>query len=111
MNIENRKIYWIKWDTLRKRKDEGGLSLRDTSLSNKSMLTKQGWNLATQSNTLMASLFKDIYYPNTSFIHVELWYRPSPYWRGLICEKSLLDNGLGWKVGDGSHINLRSDNW
>lgn len=75
------------------------------------MLAKQVWNLATQPNTLVASLFKGLYYPNTSFIKADLGSKPSPYWRALIWGKSLLDRGLGWKVGNVININLRNDNW
>lgn len=110
-NTGNNKIHCIGWETLCKRKEECGLGLRDLSLFNKSLLAKQWWNLATQPNTLMATLFKDLYYPNSSFMNASLGHRPSPYWRDLIWGKSLLDKGLGWNFGDGSNINVRTDNW
>lgn len=37
-----------------------------------------------------------------------LW---SPYWRGLIWGRTLLQLGLGWKVGGGPQITIREDNW
>lgn len=110
-NYETKKIHWIGWDKLCKRKEDKGLGLRDMSLFNKSMLAKQCWNLATNPNTLMASLFKDLYHLNTPSFRLS-WETNLPLIGEIKCGAKLFwTKGLRWKVGDGSQINLRKDKW
>lgn len=37
--------------------------------------------------------------------------KPSPYWRGLLWRRNLLNLGIDWKIGDGIQILIRKDNW
>lgn len=85
--------------------------MRQTSLFNKALLAKQGWTILTKPQSIIAKLFKEIYFLGIFFLVAKLGSKPSPYWRGLIWGRELLSIGVGWKIGDGFYINLRSDNW
>lgn len=38
---QEKKINWVKWETLRKNKNDGGMSFRDLQCYNKALLAKQ----------------------------------------------------------------------
>lgn len=67
-NQMERKIHWINWTHLYDRKIFGGLGLKKYDLFNQSMLTKKGWNILTNPNSILARLYKAFYFPNTSFL-------------------------------------------
>lgn len=87
------------------------MGLRKFDLFNQAMLAKQGWNILTTPDSLLAPLYKALYFPTTSYLQAETGSRPSPYWRDLLWGRSLLTKGLGWKVGDGTQIDIKNDNW
>jgi hypothetical protein len=51
------------------------------------------------------------YYPGGSFLEAGLGTRPSYVWRSVWNAKSLLREGLMWRVGDGSSIKIWKDRW
>lgn len=72
--------------------------MRCISLFNQALLAKQGWLLLTQPESILASLFKSVYYPDTSFLEPSLGSKPSPYWRGLIWGRDILSAGISWRL-------------
>lgn len=105
-----KKIHWLKWNTLCQRKYEGGLGIRQTGLFNQCFLAKQAWYLITQPTSLLAQLFKAVYFPQSTFLEATLGSEPSPYWR-VLCGRDLLNLGLGWKVRNENQIKIITDNW
>lgn len=107
----NKKIHWVSWTHLCDKKAEGGLGLRKFDPFNQALLAKQGWNILTTLESLLAQLFNALYFPNTSFLQAEMGSRASPYWKWLLWGRHLLHQGLGGKVGNGTFIDIRKDNW
>lgn len=62
-------------------------------------------------DSLVANLFKSLYFPTTSILEAILGHKRSPFWSGLIWGKELLQTGVGWHVGNGPQINIKEDNW
>lgn len=57
-------IHWKNWETLKKRKDEGGMGFRDLLIFNRAraMLGKQAWLLAQDQTPLWCRTLKGLYF-------------------------------------------------
>ncbi|XP_062020747.1 uncharacterized mitochondrial protein AtMg00310-like [Rosa rugosa] len=74
---EKQKIHWQSWDRLCVPKMEGGMGFKNLHWFNLAMLAKQGWRILKNPNSLIARLYKAVYYPNGDFSNAELGDRPS----------------------------------
>jgi hypothetical protein len=59
----------------------------------------------------VSKVLKAKYYPGASFLESELGNRPSFAWRSIWNAKSLLKQGLMWRVGDGASVHIWHDRW
>ncbi|KAA3455658.1 Ribonuclease H-like superfamily protein [Gossypium australe] len=89
----------------------GGLVFRDLAKFNVALLAKQGWRLLEHPDSLVAQVLKAKYYPTTNFLQARLGRRPSYTWKSIWAAKSLIKEGLGWRVGTGEHILINEDAW
>lgn len=106
-----RKISWVAWQRLCKRKDEGGLGFHDISGFNQSLLTKQAWRILQQPNSLVSQVLKSKYWRNGSFMDCGLGTRPSFAWRSILHGRDLIAQGMVMKLGDGRTTKVWTDNW
>jgi hypothetical protein len=88
-----------------------GMSFRDFTCFNKALLTKQSWRLWNQPNSFMAKIMKAKYYPESSILKAWLGWQPSFAWRNFHSSCDLLNEGLIWRVGNGSSIRIWKDKW
>jgi ribonuclease HI len=105
------KIAWMSWKRLGRSKDFGGLGYRDLDCFNMAMLAKQCWRLLKWPDSLAARVLCEKYYPGVDFMESNLRKKPSFAWRSIWQAKSLLQEGLMWRVGNGSRIKLWDDKW
>ncbi|KAL4386202.1 hypothetical protein GQ457_09G009570 [Hibiscus cannabinus] len=89
----------------------GGMGFRDLAKFNIAILAKQGWQLLTRPNSLLAKVLKGRYYPSSSFMNASLGSNPSYTWKSIWCSRGLLEKGYGWRVGNGTTINIWSEPW
>ncbi|XP_028117729.1 uncharacterized protein LOC114315309 [Camellia sinensis] len=108
---ERRKIHWCSWPTLCKVKPEGGMGFRSIVAFNKALLAKQSWRLLQFPNSLVAQVLKAKYYPQCSILDAPLGASPSFSWRSIWNARSLLLEGLRWRVGNGAQIRIWQDKW
>lgn len=59
---DKRKIHWRSWDRFCLSKAEGGMGFKNLHGHNLAMLAKQGWRLITNPNSLIARMYKAIYF-------------------------------------------------
>ena len=82
-------------------KSKGGMGFRDLKCFNTALLAKQSWRLLEGANTLLHDVFKARYFKHTSVLEALRGHDPSFTWRSIWGAKSLLIEGLGWKIGNG----------
>ncbi|XP_043710337.1 uncharacterized mitochondrial protein AtMg00310-like [Telopea speciosissima] len=108
---ERQKIHWMSWQRLCRPKSRGGLGFKDTKLQNRALLAKAAWRLWTTPDSHWAKFLKSIYFPHCDFMQARIGNRPSWGWRSLLVGRDVLLEGLRWKVGDGSRIDIWADRW
>jgi hypothetical protein len=105
------KISWMSWQKLGWKKEIGGMGFRELDSFNMAMLAKQGWRLLKFPDSFVARVFKEKYYPKSSFLLSSLGNRPSFAWRSLWNSRSRIEEGILWKVGNGSKVKIWEDKW
>ena len=60
------------------------MGFRDLKSFNKALLTKQGWRLQTNAQSLFSRVFKAKYFPDSEFIEASLGKTP-PLPGGALC--------------------------
>ncbi|KAG6625150.1 hypothetical protein CIPAW_16G076300 [Carya illinoinensis] len=108
---QEHKVHWIHWNQLRKAKSQGGLGLRDFSNFNLALLAKQGWRVVNNPDSLAARVLKEKYFSNSSFLSTKLGQNSSYLWQSFLAARSLLKEGLVWRIGDGASTEIWNDRW
>ncbi|KAL8124785.1 hypothetical protein AgCh_012442 [Apium graveolens] len=82
-----------------KHKSVGDLGFRNFRDFNLTMLSKQGWRILTNPESLVGKVYKAKYFENTDFLNSSLGHNPSFIWRYIHEAKKLLLEGLRWRIG------------
>lgn len=105
------KMHWLSWERMCSRKKKGGMGYRDLHLFNLAMLARQGWCLIMDPESLCAQVWRAKYFPNGDLSEVQEKPGISYSWRSILRGICALKEGLIWRVGDGTKINISSDPW
>lgn len=105
------RMHWIRWEKLCEAKAFGGLNFRDMEVFNDALLAKQFWRIWKGINPLLFNIFKAKYFSRCSIWEAPLGQNPSLAWRSLWGSRALLKEGIIWKVGNGTKINIWKDAW
>ena len=92
-------------------KNKGGMGFRDLHCFNLALLAKQSWRLLCEPDSLCAQVLRAKYYPNGDILNAELKKGSSYTWQSIWAGLQTLKRGHIWRVGDGSNINIWSDEW
>ncbi|XP_021736509.1 uncharacterized protein LOC110703057 [Chenopodium quinoa] len=106
-----RKIHWKSWDVMCTPKCVGGMGFKDLEVFNIALLGKQAWRLVWKDESLLGRVMSAKYYPNSSFLDSYLGVSRSFSWRRIWSAKALLKEGLIWRIGNGSTVNIWKDPW
>ncbi|XP_059451112.1 uncharacterized mitochondrial protein AtMg00310-like [Corylus avellana] len=87
------KMAWMSWEKLGIAKAKGGMGYRDLESFNMALLAKQGWRLLQYPDSLVAKVFQQKYYPQGTFLNVQLGRSPFT-WRSIWNARALLNEGL-----------------
>ncbi|PNX71389.1 ribonuclease H, partial [Trifolium pratense] len=110
-NVDQRKIHWVNWKKTCKQKKQGGMGFRDLTTFNEALLSKQGWRILTEPNSLVATVMKAKYFPHTQFLQAKKSHRASYTWQSIQKASWVLKKGCYWLVGNGDQINIWEDRW
>ena len=102
---------WLIWDKMCLPKDEGGLGFRDLKAFNLTLLAKQGWQLQTNTTSLVHRVFKAWYFPKGNFLSIKLENHPSYAWQSIIAAQPIIQRGHHWQVGNGHSLQIWRDKW
>jgi hypothetical protein len=106
-----KKIAWMSWGKMGCSKDVGGLGYRDLECFNLALLAKQGWRLFQNPDSLVAKIFKEKYFRDSTFWRL-LWAETRRMHGGAYGMQSLF-SGKGWFGGlvNGHSIHIWGDKW
>lgn len=92
-----------------KAKNKGGMGFRDIHCFNLALLAKQGWRLLREPQSLLATILRAKYHPNSNFLDARLGHNPSFTWRSIMSGKEILKEGLTWTIGNGASSRVWED--
>ena len=59
--LDQKKVAWIKWETICLPKEKGGLGIKEIRIFNKALLAKWRWNMLQQNSELWARILESKY--------------------------------------------------
>jgi len=101
----------IAWHKVTLPYDEGGLGIKKLEEINTACTMLRGWKCIT-SNSLWATYMKGKYIKQSS-----LWCTTrhkvsgSSAWKSIKKVQGKLENLTGWRIADGTKINIKQENW
>ena len=101
----------VAWDTMIKSKRDGGLGFRDIQSFNDALLAKISWRILSSASSLLASVLAGKYFHNQEFLHVKAPSACSHGWRGILIGRDLINEQLGWAIGNGESVSVWNDQW
>ncbi|KAG8485814.1 hypothetical protein CXB51_019151 [Gossypium anomalum] len=110
-NKTSKGIHWSRWELLCKPKDVGGMGFKNLFLFSKAFLAKQVWRILSHLNCLLAKFLKARYHPYSDILSVKIGSYPLFTWRSICNARELIVNGILWRVGNGTRINIWNDPW
>ncbi|XP_025621471.2 FBD-associated F-box protein At4g10400-like [Arachis hypogaea] len=106
-----RRMVWIKWDTMTRPKKDGGLGIKNLRAQNLALLSKQCWRLMKYPNSTLSRMLKAKYFRYTDFLHAEIGSILSWGWRSVLEGRKVIEKGLLWKIGSGTNVRIFHDPW
>lgn len=78
---------------------------------NDALLGRQVWRIIQCEDSLLSKVLKAKYYLRSSFLEASLGSVGSYSWRNSWGSKSLVREGVLWRVGNGTNIKIWDDLW
>ena len=92
-------------------KRDGGMGFRDTEAFNQALLVKQVWRILQVPTSLCARVLKARYFEEGSILSATAPPSVSFTFRSILNGRDLLNEGLIWRIGDGSSVQIHHANW
>jgi hypothetical protein len=89
----------------------GGMGFHDFHSFNKALLAKQFWRLWHHPESLIASIMKAKYHPESSILEAGVGHRPSFACRSIHSSSAIVKEGLVWHMASGSSVQIWKHRW
>ncbi|CAA7028167.1 unnamed protein product [Microthlaspi erraticum] len=108
------KQHLVDWKRVCRPKCEGGLGIRQSSDTNKAMISKVGWRLLQDQTSLWARVLRSKYKVGSA--SDRSWTASKNHWSStwksiLVGMKEVILESHGWVVGDGRSTHFWTDRW
>ncbi len=107
----SRGVHWVKWAQVCQRRERGGLGFRNLEWFNQAMLAKMGWRLLQNENSLVHMVLKAKYFAGGTFMQATVKQGSSFTWRSIAGARWVLEEGLRWRIGNGTRVSVWGDKW
>ena len=87
------------------------MGFRNLQPFNLALLAKQGWQILSNPNSLMARVYKAKCFPYDDILNAKLGSNPSYAWRSIFNSLEVIRKGTRWRVGNGKRIHIWEDKW
>jgi hypothetical protein len=89
----------------------GGMGFRNFTDFNQALLAKHSWRLLTNPESLCSRVLRARYFSRGDFLGAQCPSGTSYTWRSIIHGMDLFKEGMIWRVGDGTNIDIWRSNW
>lgn len=109
---EQQQMHLVAWDTLTKDKAMGGLGIRAMRQAYAAFLTKLGWRLIAESDSLWSRVVRDKYCEGRCELDM-FKHKPgaSSAWGGIVDNVDILRQGVSMVVGNGKRTLFWHHKW
>lgn len=108
----SRGCHLVRWHMVTRPKDSGGLSLRLAKGINMAFLSKLGWRILTEQDSLWAKVMMHKYMKGKPDIeYMQNMHRASNAWRGILRAKYVLEAGCNRLATNGNSTRFWIDRW
>ncbi|XP_021770497.1 uncharacterized protein LOC110734358 [Chenopodium quinoa] len=108
---DKKRVHWKSWKDLCTLKCLGGMGFRDLKVFNDALLGRQAWWLTCNQDSLLNKVLSAKYYEGKRFVDAHLGVGGSYSWRSIWSLKALFKEGLIWRIGNGSSVDIWSKPW
>ena len=92
-----------------KSKLHNGMGFRDLQAFNLAMLAKQGWQILTNPDFLVAQVYRARHFPCDDILNSKKGCSPSYAWWSIHNSLKVIQKGTRWGVGNGRKIHIWED--
>ncbi|WCJ29423.1 LINE-1 retrotransposable element ORF2 protein [Euphorbia peplus] len=107
-----RRMSLVKWDSVCQNRRDGGLGIKGAHDMNLALLSKLGWRIITEPQTLWVTVLRSKYGFNPDDVHV---FKPKPKqshtWKAIVASSPILVKGLSRIVRSGYTTRFWLDKW
>ena len=108
---KTRNLSLKAWDSICTPKAFGGLGIKNMREANLALISKLGWQLLNNSNSLWVSQLQGKYLNSNSFLSPSPLSSSSWLWKGILKSQSFITKGACFRIHSSSSLLIWSSPW